>query len=280
MGWALGVIVLIAFALITSYSQWLVLETIDEAYAKTRSYGSLALKTLGKGGLLCSSFFTSLTCIIANAAHMSTVTKMLHDITSWYYTGSVDYPFSKAKRAVTMSILLVLVLPFCFSTSLRALRHISSISVATCIVLSLSMAALALMRIGKHGLPDASNAAPAFVWDGDEILSGSAALCFAFSSIVNVVGVAHEMRPPPESTSKAAKPVYASTAICLCTYALVSVTCALAWGKDATAGSGNVLYLSSPPKIIGSRSGALRSSCRLRCCTLSSIFLQSLKLRQ
>ena len=91
------------------------------------AFGELALKTLGKGGLLCSSFFTSLSCIIANAAHLSTVSQMLHDITSWYYTGSYDYPFESSKRAVTISILLVLVLPFCFSTSLRALRHISSI---------------------------------------------------------------------------------------------------------------------------------------------------------
>ena len=152
VGWGTGLILLIFFALVTNYTQILVIKTLDGDYS-LRSFGSLAQKHLGRTGLFLSSFFTSLTCLIGNAAHLSTVVQMLHDITSWYFTGSFDYPFTRDKRAVTMIILLVVVMPFCFSRSLKNLRHIATLSVSTCTILAISLTVLAITRIAEHGLP-------------------------------------------------------------------------------------------------------------------------------
>ena len=76
VGWAMGIILVLSFACITCYSQWLVI-AVGRAHASS-TYGQVAMLSLGRCGLILSSIFMSLTCLIANASHMSVVSKMLH----------------------------------------------------------------------------------------------------------------------------------------------------------------------------------------------------------
>jgi len=180
---------------------------------------------------------------------MSTVSKMLKDILSWYFTGDYNYPISKTKNGIMISVLLAFVSPFCLqSNSLSALRHIGTVSFFTSATLAVSMIVLGLKRIVRgEGDDDFENDdvthTTAVVWDCKQILSGSAALCFAYSSVANIAGVVHEMRPKPKTVFQAHHPVLWSTALCCILYLGVGLICSLAWGSKVATGSGNVLYL-------------------------------------
>jgi len=254
IGWFMGIVLLAFFASLTAYSQYLMLAASEGNYEEG-SYGGFARQTLGKFGLLGSSFFNAITCIIGNAAHMSVVSTLLHDISTWYYTGSSDYPFSRAQQGVTICILLTLVSPFCLASSLQSLRHISTLSVTTSAILSISMTILSFSHIAEHGTAAGSEAVPAFVAADTPldtfkaILRGSAAICFAYSGIVNLPGVTKEMRPVPKSAQEAGKPVIYSTIVCFIVYTMVSVSSVLAYGTACSTGNGDVLYLVSPDNL-------------------------------
>ena len=177
IGYVSGSAIVILFAVVTCYSQYLFLLSCN---GKTYpSYGACVQSVLGKIGLAFSSVFMAITCFIANAAHMSTVSKMLKDIMSWFFTGDYDCPISKTKNAILIAVLLAFVSPFCFkSDSLSALRHIGTVSFFTSAILAVSMIVLGLKRLVDGD--EVAEHTPAFVWDAKEILSGSAALCFAY----------------------------------------------------------------------------------------------------
>ena len=69
------------------------------------------------------------------------------------------------------------------------MRFISTISVTTCIVLVFTMIYLATYKIVTEGYAEGKEATPAVVTDIRGVIGGSAAICFAYSSIINVVSV-------------------------------------------------------------------------------------------
>ena len=271
VGWLMGTILIVLFALITNYSQFLLLRVLEDLRAAEEeegddeerqgeggsesahgtaccipSYGVLALRVLGRPGLVAGATATMLTCLIGNAAHLSTVSAMLHDLTSWYFTGSYSNAnFPAGKRAVVIALLAAFALPFCFAEQIVALRHMSTVSVTTCTMLSLSMVVLALRQIAEHGVAADDQAVPAFVGSGGAtaVLSGAGAICFTYSSVINLVNVYGEMNQ--QTLRQGVRAVSAATGLCCLIYTSVALLCVLAWGVRCNSPSGNVLYLVS-----------------------------------
>jgi amino acid permease len=84
MGWALGSALIVFFAITTNYSQFLVLKVLEECInyrVSVPNLSSLTNHVLGRLGLTVGACATVVTCLIANAAHLSTVSSMQHGIT-------------------------------------------------------------------------------------------------------------------------------------------------------------------------------------------------------
>ena len=188
----------------------------------------------------------SISCLVANAGQLATATQMLHDLLCWYFTGSFDYPFSRGMRAGMLIFIGALILPFCISFSdLHSLRFISTISVTTCIVLVFTMIYLATYKIATEGYAEGTEATPAVVSDIRGVIGGSAAICFAYSSIINVVSVYNDgdrnngtIPSLPHAyrskLSKMIKVTSAASIICCFLYASLSFMSVLAWNSMPT----------------------------------------------
>ena len=144
---------------------------------------------LGNTGLILSCFTMSISCLVANAGQLATATQMLHDLLCWYFTGSFDYPFSRGMRAGMLIFIGALILPFCISFSdLRVAFHIDHLC-HNLHRLGFTMIYLATYKIVTEGYAEGTEATPAVVTDIRGVIGGSAAICFMYSSIINVVSV-------------------------------------------------------------------------------------------
>ena len=205
VGWATGVILLVFFGGVSCIAQVLLVMVIHSLPAKVPSYSALASTVLGWPGVVVCSVTITLACLIANAAHMQTVAQMLHDIAAWYFTGEYAYCFNgqggamsfpRSKRAVVIAVLLALVFPFCAAKDLAAVRHASTLSVGTCVVLAISIIVLAAKQLVVEGGPlRGVTAVPAFQQEISllSIMSESGVLCFAYSSVIALPSVMHVM---------------------------------------------------------------------------------------
>ena len=164
IGWVTGTILLLFFGVLSMCVQTLLIAVAQAHAGHASSYSALAYAVLGKAGLALCSLTLTLACTIGNAAHMQTIAQMLHDISSWYFTGTYDYAFDVKKRAVVIAMLLAFALPFCFGDDIAALRYASTLSVGTCTVLAVSVAVVAAIQL-SHGLPEGAQPIPMFVWD-------------------------------------------------------------------------------------------------------------------
>ena len=108
------------------------------------------------------------------------------------------------------------------------------------------------------------DAAPQVVWDIRGVVGGSAAICFAYSSIINVVSVYNEdiSHVDQNSTSprrnrngnskldihkrklnKMIKVTSTASLICCFLYSSLSFASVLAWGQKCQRNTGNILYM-------------------------------------
>ena len=198
-------------------------------------------------GLIAASIALTLACMIANAGHLATATQMLADIMAWYFTGTTKFPpLLPEHRAVALLFLGTLVMPLCASaTQLNGLRHVSTCSASTVLILAISMIIVGAGQIANSP-PPSSMQVPAFVWDTETLLGAAGAICFAYSSIVNIVGVYREMQPV-RTVSGARNAAATSTLICGSLYFAMALICAFAWGTTLfVGGGGNVLYAIPP----------------------------------
>lgn len=301
VGYLQGVLIIFFFGLVTNYAQILLLTVLnakerqealflkknynnniknhgnknaqedplmansDPGESKYNSYSEVSNEVLGNTGLIISCLTMSISCLVANAGQLATATQMLHDLLCWYFTGSYDYPFSRQMRAGMLLFLGALILPFCINFSdLHSLRYISTVSVTTCIVLVFSMIYLAVYKIATEGYATGVDAAPQVVWDIRGVVGGSAAICFAYSSIINVVSVYNEdiSHVDQNSTSprrnrngnskldihkrklnKMIKVTSTASLICCFLYSSLSFASVLAWGQKCQRNTGNILYM-------------------------------------
>jgi amino acid permease len=297
VGYLQGVLIIFFFGLVTNYAQILLLTVLnakerqeafllknniknhsnknaqedplvannDAGESKYNSYSEVSNEVLGNTGLIISCLTMSISCLVANAGQLATATQMLHDLLCWYFTGSYDYPFSRQMRAGMLLFLGALILPFCINFSdLHSLRYISTVSVTTCIVLVFSMIYLAVYKIATEGYASGEDAAPQVVWDIRGVIGGSAAICFAYSSIINVVSVYNEdiSHVNNNSTSprrnrnsnnkidihkrklnKMIKVTSTASLICCFLYSSLSFASVLAWGQKCQRNTGNILYM-------------------------------------
>ena len=287
VGYLQGVLIIVFFGIITNYAQILLLlvlnakerRSVDEGKPKHSqqaplmntvgdtgssddpkyaSYSEVSYDVLGNTGLILSCFTMSISCLVANAGQLATATQMLHDLLCWYFTGSFDYPFSRGMRAGMLIFIGALILPFCISFSdLHSLRFISTISVTTCIVLVFTMIYLATYKIVTEGYAEGKEATPAVVTDIRGVIGGSAAICFAYSSIINVVSVYNDgdrnastlpslLDANRSKLSKMIKVTSAASIICCFLYASLSFMSVLAWGTACQRNTGNILYMIPP----------------------------------
>eukprot|EP00944_MAST-04C_sp_MAST-4C-sp1_P009926 g9926.t1 len=291
VGYMQGVLIIVFFGIITNYAQILLLlvlnakerRSVDEEKPKHSqhaplmntvggtvggtgssddpkyaSYSEVSYDVLGNTGLILSCFTMSISCLVANAGQLATATQMLHDLLCWYFTGSFDYPFSRGMRSGMLIFIGALILPFCISFSdLHSLRFISTISVTTCIVLVFTMIYLATYKIATEGYAEGTEATPAVVSDIRGVIGGSAAICFAYSSIINVVSVYNDgdrndgtIPSLPHAyrskLSKMIKVTSAASIICCFLYASLSFVSVLAWGTACQRNTGNILYMIPP----------------------------------
>ena len=248
LGYALGCGLIILFALITYYSQLLLLKIVNSKYEATKkqysSYSQVSADLLGNTGFAVNCLTMTLCCLVANAGHFATVIQMLHDIICWYFTGSYDYPFTSTQRCVVLCLLSGFVLPFCISSNdLHSLRYISTTSVFVCVTLTLSVMFLACKRIYELGIADGELAVPAFNGNFGDILNGAAAICFAYSSVINIVSVNKDIQDTQQPLTQGARAIAFASSICGFCYASLSVVCVLSWGTLCSQFNGNVLYL-------------------------------------
>ena len=298
VGYLQGVLIIFFFGLVTNYAQVLLLIVLNakerqvnnknknsqedplimernnnnnnnviQDEPKYSSYSEVSHQVLGNAGLIISCLTMSISCLVANAGQLATATQMLHDLLCWYFTGSYDYPFSKSMRAGMLLFLGALILPFCINFSdLHSLRYISTVSVTTCIVLVFSMIYLACYKLATDGYEIGDDATPAVVWDLGGVVGGSAAICFAYSSIINVVSVYNEdvgsnngtnrdgsMKSDEHNTNsemmynrklnKMIKVTSSASLICCFLYSSLSFATVLAWGQKCQRNTGNILYM-------------------------------------
>ena len=288
VGYMQGVLIIVFFGFVTNYAQILLLlvlnakekSSADEEKAKKSqeaplmntvggignsddpkyaSYSEVSYDVLGNTGLVLSCLTMSISCLVANAGQLATATQMLHDLLCWYFTGSFDYPFSRGMRAGMLIFIGALILPFCINFSdLHSLRFISTISVTTCIVLVFTMVYMATYKIATEGYAEGKEATPAMVTDIRGVIGGSAAICFAYSSIINVVSVYNDGSSTettksgyPDDThrsklSKMIKVTSAASIICCFLYSSLSLVSVLAWGTACQRNTGNILYMIPP----------------------------------
>ena len=251
MGYVQGTILIVLFAAITNYSQILLIMVMGGEVFLT--YGEVCKVILGDAGLVLNSITMTLTCLVANAGHLATATQMLHDIICWYFTGSYSYNFTSSQRLVTLCLLCGFVLPFCLdSTELHSLRYISTTSVSICVTLALSVMVLAGSRLYSHGIASGDQGVPAFSSDVGASLSGCAAICFAYSSIINIVSVnrdistVHRNEDAEKVQRRSIFAVSLTSIVCAFFYASLSLLCVLAYGNLCKQNEGNILYLFPP----------------------------------
>lgn len=167
---------------------------------------------------------------------------MLHDVASWYFTQSYDYPFPSEKRVVVITLLIAFTGPFLFAKQLNELRYMSTISVLTCVVLALSVIVIATGRIVDRDLAHDAHYLPAANWDVESMFAGIGAISFAYSSSVNFVNVYHELKV--QTPAQGARAATLATILCMVLYLAVALTSVFGWGSAVIdAGNGNVLYL-------------------------------------
>jgi len=257
MGYMLGTGIIFLFALITNYSQILLLKVINLEYEhsgkKYTSFSEVSKDLLGQAGLIANCLTMTLTCLVANAGHLATATQMLHDIICWYFTGTYNYPFHAGQRFVILWLLCGFILPFCISSSdLHSLRYISTTSVTVCMILAVSVMFLAIQRLINHGVADGAAYVPAFHGDFSDTLSGAAAICFAYSSVINVVSINRDIQESKRTkaveeinnySKKSMLSVSLASSVCCVFYASLSLLCVLAWGNLCANNNGNILYL-------------------------------------
>lgn len=88
IGLVAGLLAIAIFAVWALWMQMVLIEVAEQYSDPIVSYENLVERSLGQVGKFSSSFFTAITLLIGNAAHMKTAVIILHDLMEWYITGN------------------------------------------------------------------------------------------------------------------------------------------------------------------------------------------------
>jgi len=236
-GLAGGTILLIIFAFVTGFCQYILLLAATEL--RTDSYEETARIALGPFGTVFQSLGVILSCMTGNSAHIQAIGSLLSNELVWFVTGK-DPPTSgfalpDSRKLVLYILLLLFALPLCLHDDLRSIRNISTFSVSIVMVITAWFVVYCMWTLSTDQAPD-DVAVPAFGGhDYTAYFRASGSVAFAFTGCVNLFSTVDQMKDP----AKAPVAIAGSSALCFAIYFCAALLGSLTFGTTTVS---NCLY--------------------------------------